>query len=872
MLRSAHLGGFERGPACLGRTPNPPSEPPLEAHRPRHCRWLVMASLVCVLTVVPAEASEDFLLIFPHTYHPPSADHPNRADQGLWRWSPGGSLQRLATFFYNPRPVSFDSWDLRAAAGSYLSFADGQVFFAGAPVFQLLSWPTGKVLLRRGTLSSPGSSPFCVIQGPALGAAEATQLGFLGAGILGLVQAGPGYNFQPCGLESHMFWFQTVSGVVSPVPIDGNFLNANEFLRSNLLAFDSKKQGLWAIPCTDRRCPNIVFLPITGGHLRFDPQNVYPLPPLTSPCGVPADVDLHALLSGPETDSLYLLVASSGPSPLLWLLQLEPASQRCSVVAPFPRRDDQGPAGTPHTVTPLPPLVGERAQLVPIVAHASGKRGTFWKSTLWLYNPQSAPTTVGIARVSQASSPYQITLPARGSLKIEDVLGFLGGGPAGDGITHDALVVTSRAAGLAVASRTFTPAPGYSNGGTMGHAVVAIPAPYGYSNHLPSLDYGLRYDGLAHEARPSVFLLDWRDVDRYRHNLGVVNSENQPLTVTLSWRGRPIAERTLDETVEQVSVTVPPRTVRLFPVEDLFNPARQPDLPAVLVVTAPRPAPVFLSQVDNLTGDGNFVPYSGFTTLPGDDTAFVLPVVAKTTGDNGSTWQTTLYRTPGPMASWLVLGNGTAARYQATFYPERPCQGLQAVVADLEGSFIFSRTTPHSTETLIHTLLPDLVAAFSPCASEANVKGGMLLRVGNWTEAYSRTFTTREDGGTFGEMLPLYPERGYPEQHFAGIEVSPQFRVNVGFFNAQARAQNLLLNLYAADGSLAASQTLTLAPWQSLQQRLEDLFHRPRGSFPHGTYGLSVLPQADPPTGEEGRSWAYVSLVDNVTNDPTNWW
>jgi len=32
------------------------------------------------------------------------------------------------------------------------------------------------------------------------------------------------------------------------------------------------------------------------------------------------------------------------------------------------------------------------------------------------------------------------------------------------------------------------------------------------------------------------------------------------------------------------------------------------------------------------------------------------------------------------------------------------------------------------------------------------------------------------------------------------------------------------------------------------------------------------LPLDDEANGVEGRSWAFVSLVDNVTGDSTNWW
>jgi hypothetical protein len=44
------------------------------------------------------------------------------------------------------------------------------------------------------------------------------------------------------------------------------------------------------------------------------------------------------------------------------------------------------------------------------------------------------------------------------------------------------------------------------------------------------------------------------------------------------------------------------------------------------------------------------------------------------------------------------------------------------------------------------------------------------------------------------------------------------------------------------------------------------------GALPAGTYGLTVLPLDDREHGVKGRSWAYVSLVDSITGDPTNWW
>jgi hypothetical protein len=57
--------------------------------------------------------------------------------------------------------------------------------------------------------------------------------------------------------------------------------------------------------------------------------------------------------------------------------------------------------------------------------------------------------------------------------------------------------------------------------------------------------------------------------------------------------------------------------------------------------------------------------------------------------------------------------------------------------------------------------------------------------------------------------------------------------------------------------------------WRSPQERGHGLAE---GSLEPGSYGLTVLPLDDKANGVEGRSWAYVSLIDNLTGDPTNWW
>jgi len=122
-------------------------------------------------------------------------------------------------------------------------------------------------------------------------------------------------------------------------------------------------------------------------------------------------------------------------------------------------------------------------------------------------------------------------------------------------------------------------------------------------------------------------------------------------------------------------------------------------------------------------------------------------------------------------------------------------------------------------------------------------------------------------------MMPFYPPYGWPVQHFAGLEIGPRFRLNLGLYNGDPdHAIRHRLTLYAADGAKVAEREVALTPHASVQERLETMLGRPLDSFAEGTYGLTVLPLDDTPHGVQGRSWAYVSMVDNVTGDPTNWW
>jgi hypothetical protein len=101
-------------------------------------------------------------------------------------------------------------------------------------------------------------------------------------------------------------------------------------------------------------------------------------------------------------------------------------------------------------------------------------------------------------------------------------------------------------------------------------------------------------------------------------------------------------------------------------------------------------------------------------------------------------------------------------------------------------------------------------------------------------------------------------------QHFSGIEAGGRFRINVGLYNGQSTTTTNRLLLYDATGALVAQRDIDLASHASLQAPIASLMNV--ANLPAGLYGLSVVPLG------AGHSWAYVSLVDNISGDPTNLW
>jgi hypothetical protein len=218
--------------------------------------------------------------------------------------------------------------------------------------------------------------------------------------------------------------------------------------------------------------------------------------------------------------------------------------------------------------------------IVPAVAHIPGSNGTFWSSSVSIWNTTSNTAWVdleylpektnnsggGLFATSIKFDPYQ-------SRNIGDVLLEQFDIENGKGT----LVVDSTRP-VTVTSRVFTDGP---KGGSSGNGVRTVQA-----SALASGD---------------TFLPGVRTRDGFRSNVGVVTGD-QTVSFTFDLRNQ---GGTL---VSSSIVSVPPRTLRQWSIEKLFgNNVAKPNPAGSVVVSAERPYLAYLTVIDGTSQDPVFV-------------------------------------------------------------------------------------------------------------------------------------------------------------------------------------------------------------------------------------------------------------------------
>jgi hypothetical protein len=222
----------------------------------------------------------------------------------------------------------------------------------------------------------------------------------------------------------------------------------------------------------------------------------------------------------------------------------------------------------------------ETSWLVPVVARAPGAGGSFWSSSVSLWNSTGSVAWVDLEYLPEATdnaaggvhAPY-LRLEPGASVVLDDVLRNWFATDSGKG----ALAIEATQP-IAVTSRVFTAGP---RGGSSGNGVRAVPASSLHAGDRVLAGVrttgGFRTSaGLVSGGSAVSFVVDLRDAD-----------------------GSLLASR---------AVSVPPRSMRQWTVQQLFGSAyRDPDPAGSLVVAGDTDFLAYLTVIDGSSQDPVFV-------------------------------------------------------------------------------------------------------------------------------------------------------------------------------------------------------------------------------------------------------------------------
>jgi hypothetical protein len=303
----------------------------------------------------------------------------------------------------------------------------------------------------------------------------------------------------------------------------------------------------------------------------------------------------------------------------------------------------------------------------------------------------------------------------------------------------------------------------------------------------------------------------------YRTNLGLVNRASTPVTATLtlfSATGGTTATKSVTlaaTSFQQASL------VSYFPEVE----GRTFDVLSLRIVSAvPDAVSAYASVVDNITQDPVYIQ----AVTPAVGGALSIPVVGRAPGANGTFWRSdvTFFN---PTTSRMVL----TLTYSGASHPIAVNGGDTVVLADVLSEF--GQTAGGAT----------LGVTWS------NVTGPVVT---------SRTYTSVEKGGTFGQSIDPLAQLGNTS-FVAGLRNDASYRTNVGFVNGGDETETFDVIALGTDGAELARTTVTLPAGVQMQSAVTALLPRVSGNFT-----LSV--QGD----DNAELFAYGSMIDNQSGDP----
>lgn len=444
---------------------------------------------------------------------------------------------------------------------------------------------------------------------------------------------------------------------------------------------------------------------------------------------------------------------------------------------------------------------GTYRSLIPASAQTNGASGSVWRTELTIFNAGDDGFSVQIIFIPSAGGSMQtrtIFLSPKETVTYGNALLDVFGMSSGAGALAIEASSGFSTPNLKVSSRTFTT----GSSGTYGQAV-------------PSVD--------GSDMQPSLMITGMEVDADYRTNIGLVNRSASAVgaTLTLFSGGSVIGSK---------DVTVPANNFSQTALTSYF-PALSDGSFDRLTLSIQTPSSsalsAYASVVDNRTQDPVYI--QARTTPQPAANELVIPAVGRAPGANGTFWRSdvTMFNSHGVPFD-VTLRYGASARSY----------------------------TLGAGETVV---LRDVLASFGLTS------GTGALRI-SWTAAgggpavTSRTYTTTESGGTYGQSIDPVQSFGY-DSIVPGLRSDSSFRSNIGFVNGGDAPINIGVTLLNNWGQTVATASLTLQGRAQTQTSLSGLFPKIDTSN-LGTFTLQAH------TDNAATLFLYGSIVDNRSGDP----
>jgi PKD repeat protein len=439
--------------------------------------------------------------------------------------------------------------------------------------------------------------------------------------------------------------------------------------------------------------------------------------------------------------------------------------------------------------------------LVPVAVQTAGAGGTDWRTEMSLFNSGEAPLVARITFLPSAGGApleRQITLAPMETIRYESALPELFGLAQGVG---GLLIESSSGTGTASPLRIASRTYTTSASGTYGQSV-------------PGLETLPRVSHIAGIESSSSF----------RTNLGFVNQAVNDAAAELTLYAADGRE------LGRATVVLGGHSFQQFAAAALFPQLASSDFRGLsLSVTADRPNAIaaYASVIDNISQDPVLLPATA--AAPANQ---LLPGAARIAGAAGTFWRTdaTLFNAEETPMIVTIGRRGSSVRREATIDPH-----ASLAIADL-----LQWLEPGTTQA---TVTIDAIGPSGPIVS-------------------ARTYTTRSDGGTFGQSIAAQnPDRWQAKAILTGLRFDGGFRTNIGFVNGAETATEIEIQLYAGSRAIG-SRMVGVAGGGQVQQSIATLFPEIASG---ASEGLSI--RAESKTYSEFLMFA--SVIDNASGDAT---